>query len=220
MDAISELSAEQIIDLFSKPINSIRQAAWRSETDSSASGKIDVWGGCSPVLAIDFGDDQQSCLFMGATDTALLFRLSHCDDYKAVLGLTHQLGGNESNSGGFIGMFDLASVVCPASEWNHLDVTKVSVVTTNTSVTIVGICLWINLGIRIGLFVAPYPGITLSFNETCDSILNQATQAQQDGLVHIVSKEFANKETPKQIETIDWYDWLRETRNTRKNTSE
>ncbi|MCA8992176.1 MAG: hypothetical protein KDA88_09375 [Planctomycetaceae bacterium] len=210
MDAISELNAEQIIDLCSKPINSIRQAVWSSETDSSTSGKIDAWGGCSPVLAIDFGDDRQSSLFVGASDTALFFRLSHRDDYQTVLSLTRQLEENDRGSDDLIGMFDLASVVCPVSEWNHLDVTKVSVVTTNTSATVVGICLWINLGIRIGLFVAPYPGITLSFNDTCDSILRQAAQAQQNGLVHIVSKEFANKETPEQIETIDWYDWLRQ----------
>jgi hypothetical protein len=83
------------------------------------------------------------------------------------------------------------------------------VITTDKDNTIIGLCIWINLGIRLGLFVAPRPGITLSFNDTCDSILRQAEKAQQDGLVHIVSMEFRNKETPSQIETIDWFDWLR-----------
>ncbi|MGY8768942.1 MAG: hypothetical protein ACKVH8_11025 [Pirellulales bacterium] len=49
----------------------------------------------------------------------------------------------------------------------------------------------------------------MSFNDTCDTILAQAEKSQEDGLVHIVTKEYQNKETPGQVDTIDWFDWLR-----------
>ncbi|WP_298866053.1 hypothetical protein [uncultured Gimesia sp.] len=210
MTTTFKFAAEQIIELCSNSIDSIRQIAWKSDIDSTAVGKVNVWGGCAPIIEIIFGDENNSCLFVGATDTSLVFRSSHSDDYDAVLSLANQIEEGDYDSDDLIGTFDLDSVVCPVPEWENLGITKALVITTDKDNTVVGLCLWVNLGIRIGLFVAPNPGITLSFNDTCDSILRQAEKAQQDGLVHIVSKEFSNKETPKQIDTIEWFDWLRQ----------
>ncbi len=207
MTTTSVLRAEAIIELCSSPIACIRQVAWKN--DDSTTGKMHVWGGQTPIIAICFEDGNDSCLFVGATDTALAFRLSRSDDYDAVLSLANQIDKDDFDNDELIGVFDLDSVVCPVSDWETLNITKASVIKTVEDNTVVGLCLGINLGTRLGLFVAPNPGITLSFNDTCDSILGQAENAQRDGLVHIISKEFSNRETPKQIDTIDWFDWLR-----------
>jgi hypothetical protein len=208
MTTTAALTAEAIIELCSNSIACIRQVAWKND-DSATTGKINAWGGLAPIIAICFEGGNDSCLFVGATDTGLAFRLTHSEDYDAVLSLANEIEQDDYDNDDLIGVFDLDSVVCPVSEWENLSITKASVITTVKDNTVVGLCLGINLGIRVGMFVAPNPGITLSFNDTCDSILGQAEKAQQDGLVHIVSKDFSNKETPKQIDTIDWFDWLR-----------
>jgi|GEM_PF-6928980 hypothetical protein len=209
MNTTARLSAKEIIELCSNSIACVRQVAWKSSVNSTATGKKNYWGGRVPIIALCFEDRNNSCLFVGASDTSLSFRLTHPEDYDAVLSLANQLEEYNYDHDELVGVFDLDSVVCPVSEWQNLGITKASVITTDKDNTIIGLCIWINLGIRLGLFVAPRPGITLSFNDTCDSILRQAEKAQQDGLVHIVSMEFRNKETPSQIETIDWFDWLR-----------
>jgi hypothetical protein len=58
-----------------------------------------------------------------------------------------------------VGTFDLYSVVSPVSGWENLDITKVSVITMTKSEDVVGLCMGVNLGIRLGLIVAPNPGI-------------------------------------------------------------
>lgn len=207
MTTTAGITADEILELCSQPITCIRQIAWKSDTATNAAGKMNVWGGQTPIIAVCF-DKNNSCLFVGATDTSLVLRLAHIDDYDAVISLANQIGESDYNDEELVGVFDLDSVVCPVPEWEVLDITKASVITATKNNVVIGICFTVNLGIRIGMFVNPFPGITLSFNDTCDLILRQAEQARQNGLVQFYSKEYPSRETPKQIDTIAWFDWL------------
>lgn len=210
MTATIKITVNELLELCNYPIASIRQIAWKNKFESSTADKQNLWGGQTPVFSICFEDESNSCLFVAATDTSLIFRISHVDDYDCVAELSKQVGEhNDHDSEDLLGAFDLDSVICPVPDWENLSITRASVITTGSDDTIVGLCFFVNLGIRIGMFVAPNPGITLSFNDACDSVLSQADEAQKDGLVRVTTRVFANRKTPKQVDTIDWFDWLR-----------
>lgn len=209
MTTKEKLNASQLADLCQYSIVGIKQVIWNMETDE-AKLKIQGWGGQTPVISVCFDDPSNSCLLVAATDTSLALRLSQANDFEAVISLVNEIDENDYTVDELVGMFDLDSVVSPVPDWDILSITKMSVITTELNQNIVGICISVNLGIRIGLFVAPNPGITLSFNDSCDLILAQAEKAQRDGLIRIDIEEYPNKETPKQISTIDWFDWLRD----------
>ncbi len=210
MTTTTGVNANELIELCNHPVSCIKQVMWKSNLESTVENKLNFWGGLIPIIAICFEDGRDSCLYVAASDTRLVAHLSHPDDYDVVAGLTKQLKeeDDEYEDDELVGFFDLDSVVSPIPDWNNLEITKASVVTTINAPEIIGFCLWVNLGTRLGVFVAPLPGVTLSFNDACDSILSQAETAQQKGLVQISTKEFSCKETPIQIETIDWFDWL------------
>ena len=159
-------------------------------------------------------DPQNTCLYVGADETSLHFRLSHPEDYKgAVLSLARELECVEYEreddlTNDLVGSFDLNCVVVPVQEWEFLEIADVNVVTTRDGESIIGLRLTVSFGIRIGIFAGPYNGLCLSFNDTCDTILRQAVKAEDDGLVAVISRTFPNVQTCE-IDAIDWYDWLR-----------
>jgi len=211
------VNANEILDLCDHPISCIKQVMWKSNLESTVDNKLNLWGGLIPIITICFEDGRDSCLYVAASDTRLVTHLSGPDDYDVVAGLTKHLKeeDDEFEDDELVGFFDLDSVVSPIPDWNSLEITKATVVTTIDTPAIIGFCLCVNLGTRLGVFVAPLPGVSLSFNDACDSILAQAETAQQKGLLQISTKEFAGKETPPQIETVDWFDWLsKSSRNT------
>ena len=94
----------------------------------------------------------------------------------------------------------------PVPDWPCLQITKADVVATRKSANIIGFVLWVNLGIRIGFFVAPNPRIALSFNDSCDEILRQARAAEGSGTLEIAERVYLGRATPKEIATINWFD--------------
>jgi hypothetical protein len=81
------MGASELIELCNYPICSIGQITWK--TDFGA--RLNTCGGGTPVISICFEDQTDTCLFVATTDHSLVFRLSHSDDYNAVIELVNQI---------------------------------------------------------------------------------------------------------------------------------
>ncbi|MEK6235784.1 MAG: hypothetical protein N2C14_13835 [Planctomycetales bacterium] len=202
------ITTDELLALSNYPISCIKQAAWKSIIASPAANKLNLWGRQTPVIAIGFEDEANSCLFVAASDTSLWFHVSRADDFDAVIDLVQRIDEEERDFDELVGFFDLDSMVCPVPDWDQLVISKASVVTANDDNAVLGICFWVNFGVRIGLFVAPNPGVALSFNDHCDWILAQAEKEEEAGYVRIVTSDFSDTKTTKQLDEIDWFDWL------------
>ena len=202
-------SAETLLELFGSPILRISQLTTRSDEDENRSISR-TWGGSSPVFVFELDGNKGSYLYVAASDSYLLMRVAQAVDENTLTQFLNDISEEEADREGDydLGLFDLDSVVCPVPQWEKLSVTSAHVLTT-TDGRVIGFCVHVNLGVRIGIFVSPYAGATLAFNDSCDEVIRQAKSAEALGVVRVLTRDYTGTETPKQMETIDWFDWLR-----------
>ncbi|MBD3674264.1 MAG: hypothetical protein HUJ26_12135 [Planctomycetaceae bacterium] len=205
----ANINAETLLKLFQSPIERISQVAICSDEEDNASTISRSWGGVNPVFVLEFENKINRYLLISSSDESLQLRITQSLDRSEIVRFQNYTLDDEINLSNDVGLFDLDSIICPVPDWQHLDVTNLTIITAADGNGILGLCFQVNLGIRIGVFVSPYPGATLSFNDSCDEILQQAMRAETDGHVHLLSLEYPGKETPEHVSSIDWYDWLR-----------
>jgi len=166
-----------------------------------------AWGGNNAVLVFQFAN---GCALLAAVvdDTIRLSLTDSSEDLHSDIERFASTFNCEEDDE-IIGLFDLDTVLSPVPEWQHLCATNATVISKQEDGAVLGICISVNLGIRIGMFVAPHAGATLSFNDSCDEIVRQAVEAEKSSLVKVETKSYTGRETPKQVNTIDWFDWLR-----------
>ena len=206
----SIVDSNLVLKLFSHPISRVSQVMWKNEMLENDERVECGWPGVMPVFEFHFEDESRHCLLVASSDTKLLLKVVAGEDSsRAAEEFATDLNKSDYLEGKIIGSFDLDSVLCPVPGWESIYPTKCFVVESVTSREVLGICIDCNLGIKIGVFVSPNCGATLSFDNSCDIILNQALSAENKGLVSVRTAEYPGKETPMQLATIDWFDWLR-----------
>lgn len=194
-----------LFEFFENPIIRISHMLSRYDLDDESSNVF--WGGETPVLlfTVESRNDERSIVVAGR-DFDLRFReLDSSDDVitQAERFVAEELAREQK----FICTASLDTVVNPVPGWHELKTTSITVIEEDRN--LLGFSLTINLGTRIGVFVTPNPGVTLTYNEQCDIIVGQARQLHEAKKIAVTTRTFIDRETPKQFQDIDWFDWLR-----------
>ena len=203
-------STSALFEFFSNPIVRVSQLLAKYELADESSNEY--WSSEVPVLlfTVEGGSGERTIAIAGR-DYDLRWR--EFDDVTDVLLQAEEFVSEElARDQTYSGTASLDVAINPVPGWSELKPTSVTIVDKDDS--LLGFCLSLNLGTRIGVFVAPNPGVTLMFNEQCDSVLEQAKAHHDSGRLRTQTKTLEGNETPKQFPEIDWFDWLTAGQNT------
>jgi hypothetical protein len=192
-------------EFFANPIVRVSQLLSRYEIDEDSS--TDYWPGEVPVLVftIEGGNGERSIAVAGR-DYELRWR--ELDTTYDVVAQAERFVSEElERDQKFIGIASLDSAMSPVPGWSELKANSVTIIEKNQE--LLGFSLLLNLGTRVGVFVAPNPGVTLTFNEQCDTVIEQARIHHDAGRLKTLTRTYEGKQTPKQFTEIDWFDWLK-----------
>lgn len=199
-----------IIRLCKLPIIYVRQV-FGCISDVESEGEDIFYGGPRPVYCFYFGEALDYCLAVSASSYELVFCICSGDDKDAqVIRFANDGVRPVCPEFTYSGMFDLRDVVCPVPEWRFLEVSRVVVIETVVAPRIIGLCFSLAFGTRIGMFVNEFPHLTLTFNHSCEGIIDQARHASNLELVRITEHTLLNGQGKTPLDKVDWYDWLRE----------
>lgn len=193
-----------LFEFFANPLVRVSQMLAKYELDDEASNEY--WCSDIPVLVftIESGNGERSIVIAGR-DYDLCWR--ELEGNEDVLSQVERFVVEElSRDQSYSAMASLDVAINPVPGWSELKPTSVSIVDKDGS--LLGFSLSLNLGTRMGVFVAPNPGATLVFNEQCDIVLNQARIHHEAGRLRVLTRNIDGNQTPKQFAEIDWFDWL------------
>ena len=197
-------STSSLFEFFSNPIVRVAQLLAKYELDDESSNEY--WSSEIPVLlfTVEGGNGERTIAIVGR-DYDLRWR--EFNDVTDVLVQGEKFVSEElARDQAYCGIASLDVAINPVPGWSELKPTSVTIVDKDDS--LLGFCLSLNLGTRIGVFVAPNPGVTLMFNEQCDSVMEQAKTHHDSGRLRIQTKALEGNATPKKFPEIDWFDWL------------
>jgi hypothetical protein len=194
-----------LLEFFANPIVRVSQLLTKYELDDDSSSEL--WPGEVPVLVftVETSNGERSVAIAGRDYDLCWRELSkNCDAITEVEEFVlEELGRDQTFSN--IASLDVA--LNPIPGWSELKATSATIIEKDHN--LLGFCLSLNLGTRIGVFVAPNPGLTLTFNEQCDTVLRQARIHHDAERLTAHTKTFDGNDTPRQFPEIDWFDWLR-----------
>lgn len=197
-------STATLFDFFANPIVRVSQLLARYELDDEPSNEY--WSSEVPVLLFTVeGNNGERSVAVAGRDYDLRWReLDGSDDI--VLQVERFVSEELSRDQTYAAIASLEVAINPVPGWSELKPTSITVV--DKSASLLGFCLSLNLATRLGVFVAPNPGVTLMFNDQCDIVLEQAKTHHETGHLRVQTQTFDGNETPKEFVEIDWFDWL------------
>jgi hypothetical protein len=197
-------STATLFEFFANPIVRVSQMLALYELDDESSNEY--WSSEVPVLVftVEGNNGERSIAIAGRVYDLLWRELDESDDI--VLQVERFISEELSRDQTYVAIASLDVAINPVPGWSDLKPTSVTIVDKDAS--LLGFCLSLNLGTRLGVFVAPNPGVTLMFNEQCDIVLEQAKAHHEMGRLRVQAQVFDGNETSKQFDEIDWFDWL------------
>ncbi|MCY3011036.1 MAG: hypothetical protein NTY42_14625 [Planctomycetota bacterium] len=197
-------STAKLFEFFANPIVRVSQMLARHELDDDSSNEY--WSSEVPVLVftVEGTNGERSIAIAGRDYDLLWCDLDESDDI--VLQVERFVSEELSRDQTYTAIASLDIAINPVPGWSDLKPTSVTIVDKDAS--LLGFCVSLNLGTRLGVFVAPNPGVTLMFNEQCDIVLEQAKSLHERGRLRVQKQVFDGNETPKQFVELDWFDWL------------
>lgn len=216
MDPVdTPMRVDELLELFNSPILGFSEVMWLDHGRGASNGILEAHGGPDPAYMLQFdGPNATQVLISERDDGYLRFIVSSASDGrdKALDRLVRPNSDSDDELSRPVGLFYLGDLLLPVPEWSKLDVTKAIVVSRNCCDIlhdpILGFVIWVNLGVRLGLLTAPYPGLSVSFNDSCDTILAHAREAEREGIISLSVREYPGRESPGRLEDIKWFEWL------------